>query len=667
MIITSIRAIFVLIIWTLLTPLSAANTMPKVDDLLGRAGFGSFDLSPDGNLLAIADQRTKNTHKLLIIDLNNRTDVKALGVGDGRLNWARWATDDRLILSLTITQMVKLPSSSGKTRLVPGRIYTRIISMNKDGSDVVGLFKDAPEDVRESRNLASLASILPNDPDHVLIPVNTDISTLYRVNIRDGSATPVETGKESTFAWSVDSRGNPIARYDYTMGGNYVSVYGRLDSGKWRRMGSVKTKDLNTFRVIAGTDQPGVLLVSATADGTDKAGVYRYNMRTKSYEAALSVNPKVDLYGTLLDNAGRYVGASYYDDRLRYDFSDPAMDSHFAAIDKHFGGGYTIRIQSISESGNRWLLNVKNPQEPGAYYDYNLATSRVEFITDTHSRLDRKALGQSDAVSYRARDGLSISGYLHTPPSRFGANPPLVVLPHGGPEARDYFDYDPIVAFLTSRGYRVFQPNFRGSSGYGQAFVEAGYREWGAAMQDDITDGVEHLIAQGKAARGNVCIIGFSYGGYASLMGAIRTPELFNCAASINGVTDLIDIMEFDAEKFGKKSYAYKNMIEKVGKPSSHKKELKSRSPLYRADEIDIPLLLIHGERDSVVPIEQSDDLARAMKAAGGDVSYIKMPSLTHNLLLNFHHRDLTRDQYYAGYEALFDTLDSFLKEHLTK
>ncbi|WP_371395630.1 alpha/beta hydrolase family protein [Fretibacter rubidus] len=664
---TVFRAIFILIVWIIAAPIVAAQTLPDVDDLLGRAGYGSFDLSPTGDFLVIADQRKKNTHKLLIMDMNNRANVKALGVGDGRLNWARWATDDRLIVSLTITQMVKLPSSGGPPRLIPGRIYTRLLSMNKDGCDVVGLFKDADADIRESRNLATLTSILPGDPDHVLIPVDTGVSTLYRVNINDGSATPVEEGKENTFAWSVDSQGRPIARYDYTMGGTYVAVYGRLDNGKWRHMGSVKTRDLNTFRVIAGTDQPGVLLVSATPDGTDKAGVYRYNMKRKSYDAALSVNAKVDLYGTLLDNAGRYIAATYFDDRLRYDFVDPAMDVHFSAVDKHFGGRYTVRIESISESGKRWLLHVQSPQEPGAYYDYELITGRVEFITDTHPRLDRKALGKSEAVSYAARDGLSIHGYLHNPPTGFGANPPLVVLPHGGPEARDYFDYDPIVAFLTSRGYRVFQPNFRGSSGYGKAFVEAGYREWGAAMQDDITDGVEHLIKAGKATRGNICIIGASYGGYAALMGAIRTPQLFNCAASINGVTDLIDIMDYDAEKFGKKSYAYKDILKKLGKPTSNKKELQARSPLYRAEEIKIPLLLIHGERDSVVPIDQSDDLATAMKAAGGDVTYVKMPSLTHNLLLTFYHKDLTRDQYYAGYEALFETLDTFLSEHLRR
>jgi dipeptidyl aminopeptidase/acylaminoacyl peptidase len=261
-------------------------------------------------------------------------------------------------------------------------------------------------------------------------------------------------------------------------------------------------------------------------------------------------------------------------------------------------------------------------------------------------------LGDVKGISYKARDGTEIPAFLTMPPTKSAAPLPLVVLPHGGPQARDYLKFDWLVQFLASRGYVVLQPQFRGSTGFGDAFREAGYRQWGGLMQDDITDGVRAMIDQGIADAHRICIVGASYGGYAALAGAAFTPDLYSCAVSISGVSDLPALMRESVPIYGGAlSTSLSDWKMRIGAPNDS--ALTAKSPINSVRTIKIPVLIVYGTGDGVVPNEQSERMARALKSAGKSVTVSVLQGEDHWLS-----RTETRMQ-------VLKDLDAFLGKHL--
>jgi dipeptidyl aminopeptidase/acylaminoacyl peptidase len=229
-------------------------------------------------------------------------------------------------------------------------------------------------------------------------------------------------------------------------------------------------------------------------------------------------------------------------------------------------------------------------------------------------------------LTYKARDGYEVPAYLTLPPSATAEQLPMVVLPHGGPESHDARSFDFAAQFLASRGYAVLQPQFRGSTGFGAAHRKAGYRQWGKLMQDDVTDGVRAMIDQGIADPKSVCIAGFSYGGYAALAGAAFTPELYACAISVNGVSDLLGMLGHERRLTGDESdtLAYwKEHIGTIGSP-----DIAAKSPARAAGNVRAPVLLMHGKDDSVVPIDQSQRMIKAL--GGAPHQFIELPGEDH-------------------------------------
>ena len=255
---------------------------------------------------------------------------------------------------------------------------------------------------------------------------------------------------------------------------------------------------------------------------------------------------------------------------------------------------------------------------------YDIARKNLSFLMSARPWLEPERLAEVEAQRMVMRDGQTITSYL-TWPAGPRTKLPLVVLPHGGPRDRDSLQFDAMAQAMASQGWLVVQPNFRGSSGYGRAFAEAGYRQWAGAMQDDVTDTVTHLIGQGVVDPQRVVILGGSYGGYSALAGAVVTPTLYRAAASIAGVTDLPELMKWHAKEDGRDSPVYETLVERIGDPSKDKAALEAASPRRRAAEIQIPVLLIHGKLDGIVPIRQSQLMAKALKKARKQVSTMEV------------------------------------------
>jgi dipeptidyl aminopeptidase/acylaminoacyl peptidase len=284
-----------------------------------------------------------------------------------------------------------------------------------------------------------------------------------------------------------------------------------------------------------------------------------------------------------------------------------------------------------SEDKNIWVLATEGPRDPGSFHAYDVAAANSQLIGRVNPRVTDDQLGKMQAISYTARDGLPIRGYLTLPPRlEAGSKPPLIVYPHGGPEARSAETYDITVQFLATRGYAVFQPNFRGSSGYGKAFAEAGQRQFGKAMQTDIADGVNHLLAEGLVDGGRICIMGESYGGYAALMGLVQFPDLYRCGVASSGPSDLHRQIRWEREEEGSDSEAYKYWVAQIGDPSRDRAELESISPIRNIAAIRAPVLLMHGKQDDTVPFEQSDLMHKELQKAGKTSTFVPFETAGH-------------------------------------
>jgi TonB family protein len=327
-------------------------------------------------------------------------------------------------------------------------------------------------------------------------------------------------------------------------------------------------------------------------------------------------------------------GVFFEDDKLRSVWLTPDMKAVQADIDKTFPDKVN-RILNLSRDRKRVLLWSGGADDPGSYYVFDRKARKMAIFAAPFDGLFGKKMSPVKPIRYKARDGLDIPGYLALPAGLPGKGLPLIVMPHGGPFARDSYAFSPLVQMLASRGYAVLQPNFRGSIGYGRDYAERGYGQWGKAMQDDLDDGVKWLAADGIVDPARVCILGGSYGGYAALWGAIRNPEIYRCAVSLAGVTDVRAMLKYDA-KFLLASRYSREWRKKV--EGEEKRDLAAISPLQQAGRLRIPVLIAHGEKDSNVPLEQGRKMVEALKARGARVQPVFYPAAGHNL-------DSTEDQ----------------------
>jgi len=293
-------------------------------------------------------------------------------------------------------------------------------------------------------------------------------------------------------------------------------------------------------------------------------------------------------------------------------------------LDKAFPGAL-IALTSVTRDNRKAIFYVHSDRDPGAWYSLDTETREAKLELVASSRVDPRQMVPVQKVSLRARDGLVLHGYYTAPVREGGPKPPLVVLVHGGPHARDSWEFNPEVQMLATRGYAVLQVNFRGSTGYGRDFEMAGRGQWGRAMQDDVTDATRWAIAEGLADQDRICIMGSSYGGYASLMGAIREPRLYKCAIDMFGVTDLGEL--FSSGDTPDLLFGRAYLKDAIG---TDRKELDARSPARLADQILAPVLIIAGGQDKRVPITHSEKMEKALKKAGKPVETLYVRSEGH-------------------------------------
>lgn len=606
-----------------------------VQALMSPPTLSEVAISPDGSQLASA-VRQGNAYGLIVRDIETNQPRTLLSFsfdqhGAGRQVVAiYWQGADRLLVHIRARRAMF--TSAG--RHYGHENLDEFLAIGSDGSNPVEIETSGTAFQREG-----VIDPLPDDPDHVLMQLRDDRDFLsaYRVNLLTGDRTLVAQGNIGTRIYFADGAGQVVARVRVAGStGRWGLIEGLEANGSWTRIADYFASDIrqtSDFEFVGAGQRPGELyaIVRPAAGSTpDTAAIHSYDLTARTLGPRIAQHDTYDMAGLLLDgNTREPLAGCYQADMWRCDFIDPAARRQMAGLLRFFDNERDIRVVSQDRERRRWVLSVSGATEPQTYYLYDTQTQSVDIIDEGYADMAALPLAEMRRVDYQARDSQALHGYLSVPT---GPGPyPTIVLPHGGPEARDAIGFDPWVQFLTGRGYAVFQPNFRGSSGFGRAFAEAGYRQWGLRMQDDVTDGLQALIAQGVADPEQVCIMGASYGGYAALWGGASQPETYRCVISIAGVSDLRAMMQWTRLAYGSDSETLNYWETAIGEARRDRAQLEAVSPIEHVETWRPPVLLIHGSWDYVVPVSQSVEMNRALRQAGRDVTYVEFEGADHN------------------------------------
>lgn len=623
--------------WSAAPPPEAFGSMPAESDAV---------LSPDGHWLAWLDLRQANP-RVVMFDVMGRKVQRILAVPEQvKLRTLIWNDNETLLIVLSATRESKFSDEVSAE-------YFRTIAQDVSGGDGRMLPMNQMAEYGPNKHDAMLAYLVATriaTPHTVIMGTVYPCRCLWEVDTRSGMAAIIRHGNEFTAAWVVDRNGRAVARedWDWHHHAYRLLALGAEDSSKPRE---ILRKDDSEHPRLAGLLADGSAVVVLASNGRAHQAAWALPLDGASPKV-IAEDPEADVTSVYTDShtgaiAGFYVGGSV----TKVRWLDPSAQRRQEALQRAFPGR-EVAIYGWTLDGSKTLARVETPSSPPLYYLVDFTAHRADIAAEEYPSLVNVTLGDVKEISYKARDGTEIPAYLTTPPATSATPLPLVVLPHGGPQARDYLAFDWLAQFLASRGYAVLQPQFRGSTGFGEAFREAGYRQWGGLMQDDVTDGVHALIDRGVADAHRICIVGASYGGYAALAGAAFTPDLYSCAVSISGVTDLPALMRESVPIYrGTLSTSLSDWKAHIGAPNDP--TLAAKSPINSIKSIKIPVLIVYGTGDGVVPNEQSERMARGLRNAGKSVTVSVLQGEDHWLS-----RTETRVQ-------VLKELEAFLGQHL--
>ncbi len=634
------------LLWALICPPTWAQ--PTVDDFLQQATIRDAELSPDGKHLAVIIREPER--RVVIVRNVEQPGMPIVGAFSEEIlqpSWLTWGSNDRLLLSIWIPWSVFLDKRFNSTFYAPDESigFSRMVAMNIDMSEQTFLM-EGERSLRRNYSLSRVTNFLPNDEDHVLMAAyKGGKRALYKVNIRDGGAEMITRGSPRTFRFLNDDNGVPLYRFDYRERRNTIELFAFKDGDDWEEIDEIRLNrdDEDRFdssELVALLD--GDLVYRKQNAKTGFYELVRIN-RSASTEQALAAENGQDIFGALFHaRSDQVIGYAVEQDNVRHVYFDAFQQKQYDAIAERIGNN-NFSVSNLDPEIGRALVAVSGPDVRLIYYLWNFESQTLTYLDSAYPETPPETLSRPTVTTYTARDGTNIRAYILLPRNfETGSPHPTVIMPHGGPQARSRAEFDLLAQFLSTRGYIVVQPNFRGSVGYGREFEEAGYRQWGGLMQDDVTDAATSIIRRGYADPERICIVGGSYGGYAALMGAIKTPDLYTCAVSINGVTDLVQMLKYDMKELVDKAYWDELLFDRVGHPKKDKAMLEANSPVEHADKITIPVLLLAGEQDQRVPYKQSKQMASALKKAGADHELVSFEYAGHNLLARSSDREET-------------------------
>jgi dipeptidyl aminopeptidase/acylaminoacyl peptidase len=497
---------------------------------------------------------------------------------------------------------------------------------------------------------ARVVAIEPSIPGEILVGINDrnpEVHDVHRLDLKTGKLT-LEVRNDQGFAGYLADHALKVRAATRATPEGGVELHVRdTAEAPWRVRASWSREDALTSEPHSFTpDNRGLYVVSSA--GTDTSELRELDLAGQG-EKVLARDAEVDVDGVVLHPVKHTVQAVRFNkERVAWTVLDPAVGEDFAAIGRAQRGDFDLIGRDLADA--TWLVRFITDDGPVRYYSYDRRERRADLLFSARPALEKVTLAQMKPVRLEARDGLPLRGYLTLPPGSEGKGLPLVLLVHGGPWHRDSWGYEPEAQWLANRGYAVLQINFRGSTGYGKAFINAGDREWGGKMQDDLTDAVRWAIQEKLADPGRVAIMGGSYGGYATLAGMAFTPDLFACGVDIVGPSNLLTLLN-SIPPYWKPIQSLFHA--RVGHPQKDAEFLKSRSPLTLAERIEKPLLIGQGANDPRVKKAESLQIVEALKKKNKPVEYVEYADEGHGFA-----RPENRLDFYSKAE-------SFLARHL--
>lgn len=610
--------------------------------------------SPDG--LQIAALLNEGEHTAVVTRAAGSGRLRVAMSSDNQkfhFNWVRWVSDERLLVSVR----------HAARRGFVGTVETRLYSVKADGSGLLQLRQDAARGGSMAGNGSrqvqdDVIDWLPGDGRHVLVQAATEGSMLpavYRVNVDSGERLLVQAPERGVVDWLTDAQHRVRIGVRADRQGA-TEIIEREPQGKaWRTLWRFEDAQAAVRPMGFGSD-PQELFVKALHEG--RWAVFSVRLDDPALPRRLRLaHPDYDVQARLFAAplSGEVFGLQSNVDgedprQARAELWAPEWQALAARVDQALPGRDN-RLIDLSHDLRRYLVYSSGNARPGRYYLGDRQTGALTLVGETYPELAAAPLVGKQRLTLQARDGLKLQAFLSLPAGRRvgdeAAPLPLVLLPHGGPHSRDDDDFDSWTEFLADRGYAVLQVNFRGSQGYGQAFKEAGLKRWGLEMQDDLTDAVQWALAQGLADARRVCIVGASYGGYAALMGAVKTPGLYRCVVSFAGVSHLPDLLAHSWDYVGGAQVSERM----IGEIWGDRERLRATSPALQAERFNAPVLLVHGSVDRSVPVEQSQTMSAALKRAGKPHRYIEHEGGDHHLSRQSH-----RSEFFRELEAFLDT-----------
>jgi len=560
------------------------------------------------------------------------------------------------------------PITADTTRPIPGYFWSRdgkyvlfvqdkagdenylVYAVDPNGTPAAGQSVPAARNLTDVKGVRAEIYALPRtDPDVIYIGLNDRDQAwhdLYKVKISTGERTLIRKNTERIVGWTFDLKDQLRLASRVTDNGDTEIL--RVDD-----KGFTKVYSCNVFESCGADryhkDGQRVYFETNKGPGIDLTQLELFDPATGKEELVESDPLKRVDFGSAVfsDVTDDLVATTYTDDRTRSYFKEKSYETDYNLLKKQFPG-MDIDVASSTKDERLWLVDVGSDTDPGDTYLFDRSTKKLTLQYHIRETLNRDYLAPMKAIRYKSSDGLEIPAYLTLPKGAEAKNLPLVAFPHGGPWARDTWGYDAFAQFWANRGYAVLQPNFRGSTGYGKKFIDAGNKQWGDKMQDDITWGVKYLVSEGIADPKRVGIMGGSYGGYATLAGVTFTPDLYAAAVDYVGPSNLSTLLETIPPYWEAGRQLF---YQRMGDPTTPagKAQLDRQSPLNSANKIKTPLLVVQGANDPRVNKREADQIVIALRDRGFPVEYIVAPDEGHGF-----HRPVNNMAMFSQAEKFF-------------
>lgn len=592
-------------------PLSAWASLPAV---------GSVEVSDDGSRLAYV--RRVEDRAEVVVQARTGEVLVVIDVSDRRFNGLEWLSPDHVgIWSLVLESRLTI-GVTHQPQLDIVNVRTKGVAQALSSADrsVVNAVYDMARGEYGGRPTIFVEAVTSEGS-----PWSYDV---YRVDLDSGRGRRMATGMRDTSGYMLRQDGEVAARIARSDDGTRFRLTAPDGAGGWRTV----------FETISLLDGPGVWGFGRDPDHamvsiTEGSDVFLTEVDLKTGEVGERTRLADAPTGAVYDRRDRLVAMATYGEEQSYAFFEPDLEAAWGVMRRGLADR-RLAITSFSDDYRTLIVHSEGATDSGTWFMYDAETRSVSVVGRTHPDVPTAAIAPIVMFDYTAGDGMQLKGYLTLPPERDASKLPLVVMPHGGPAARDYLEFDWWAQAMASRGYAVFQPQFRGSSGFGEAYQQAGYGEWGRKMQTDVSDGVKYLAEQGVVDAGRVCIVGASYGGYAVLQGMATEPDLYRCGVSVAGVSDLPEMLKAEARDSGYTNESRNPVIRWwnrfMGAQGRRDETLVGLSPARKASAFEGPVLLIHGRDDTVVPLAQSEIMHRALAAAGKESELVVLQGEDH-------------------------------------